>query len=83
MILTLPYTKKADNTLSSTTASMRMWGIKLDGINATEITYEGGTVEEALDSLLVPAYITATHEALQTEITATNAFEKLKMIVAS
>ena len=54
---------------------MRLWGVKLDGITADEIEYEGGTVEEALDSLLVPEYITATHEALQTEITATDAFE--------
>ena len=55
--------------------TMKMWGVKLDGIAANEISYSNGNVEEALDSLLVPSYITATHEALQTEITATNAFE--------
>ncbi|MFY9173885.1 MAG: hypothetical protein WAO24_00850, partial [Peptococcia bacterium] len=46
----------------------------LNDLSAADITYEEGTVEEALDSLLVPEYITATHEALQTEITATNDF---------
>ncbi|MDI9550952.1 MAG: hypothetical protein QM324_04510, partial [Bacteroidota bacterium] len=54
---------------------MKAWGIKLDGIDASDISYNNETVESALDSLLVPEYITATHEALQTEITATNAFE--------
>ena len=67
--------KKNDNTLDTTTATMKAWGIKLDGIDASDISYNNETVESALDSLLVPAYITATHEALQTEITATNSFE--------
>ena len=66
--------KKNDDTLSTTTATMKAWGIKLDGIDASDISYNNETVESALDSLLVPAYITATHEALQTEITATECF---------
>ena len=60
---------------SNYVCTMKMWGIKLDGIDASDISYNNETVESALDSLLVPEYITATHEALQTEITATNAFE--------
>jgi hypothetical protein len=67
--------KKNDNTLDTTTATIKAWGIKLDGIDASDISYNNETVESALDSLLVPEYITATHEALQTEITATNDFE--------
>ena len=50
--------KKADNTLSPTTASVRMWGIKLDGINATEVDYDNSTsglvadkVQGAIDEL--------------------------------
>ncbi|HOH94958.1 MAG TPA: hypothetical protein PK612_02215, partial [Bacilli bacterium] len=67
--------KKNDNTLDTTTATMKAWGIKLDGIDASDISYNNETVESALDSLLVPEYITATHEALQSEITATNNIE--------
>ena len=47
----------------------------LNSITAATIAYEEGTVKEALDSLLVPEYITATHLALQSEITATNDIE--------
>jgi hypothetical protein len=68
------YTKNGN--LANTTATLRIWGVKLGNINANEVDYTSDkTVKDALDSLLVPEYITATHEALQTEITATNAFE--------
>ncbi|HPJ86748.1 MAG TPA: hypothetical protein PLU55_01405, partial [Candidatus Pacearchaeota archaeon] len=68
------YTKNGN--LANTTATLRIWGVKLGNINANEVDYTSDkTVEEALDEIFVPTYVTATHEALQTEITATDAFE--------
>ena len=72
---TVYLTRGATDFTITTPTSVKLWGIKLDGIDASEITYDGKTVEDALDEIFVPTYITATHEALQTEITATNTFE--------
>ena len=45
--------KKNDNTLDTTTATMKMWGIKLDGL--MQVIYLTTTKRlRALDSLLVP-----------------------------
>ncbi|HRT14138.1 MAG TPA: hypothetical protein P5134_05980, partial [Bacteroidales bacterium] len=72
---TVYLTRGATDFTITTPTSVKLWGIKLDGIDASEITYDGKTVEDALDEIFVPTYVTATHEALQTEITATNTFE--------
>ena len=74
--------KKNDNTLDTTTATMKMWGIKLDGIDASDISYNNETVESALDSLLVPE--SSLREALSKLLSVLNsALNKLSDLLTN
>lgn len=69
------YTKNGN--LANTTATLRIWGVKLGNINANEVDYTSDkTVKDALDDILGnELYITASHLSLESEITATKEIE--------
>lgn len=60
---------KANDALSTNTATMRMWGIKLSGFNATEVIYDhtasgidAATVQEAIDVFYTLPHLTIDAE---------------------